>query len=88
MREDEAASIILKPYVTEKSFDSIEKNNKLVFIVKNEANKKTIKQALSILYEVNVKSINTARTIQGKKAYVTLSPDHSALELATKLGVM
>ncbi|HIC76732.1 MAG: 50S ribosomal protein L23 [Thaumarchaeota archaeon] len=88
MREDEAASIILKPYITEKSFDSIEKNNKLVFIVKDDANKNTIKQALSILYEVKVKSINTARTIQGKKAYVTLSPDYSALDLANKLGVM
>ena len=88
MREDEAASIILKPYITEKSFDSIEKHNKLVFIVKDEANKKTIKQALSILYEVKVKSINTARTIQGKKAYVPLRPDYSAMELANKLGVM
>ena len=88
MRKDEAASIILKPYITEKSFDSIEKHNKLVFIVKDEANKKTIKQALSILYEVKVKSINTARTIQGKKAYVTLRPDYSAMELANKLGVM
>ena len=88
MREDEAASIILKPYITEKSFDSIEKHNKLVFIVKDEANKKTIKQALSILYEVKVKSINTARTIQGKKAYVSLRTDYTNKELANKLGVM
>ena len=81
MREDEAASIILKPYITEKSFDSIEKNNKLVFIVKEDANKNTIKQALAILYEVKVKSINTSNTIQGKKAFVTFEDDNSALDL-------
>ena len=80
--------MVIKPYVTEHTFDSIEKENKLVFIVKKEANKNTIKQALAILYEVNVKSINTSNTIQGKKAFVTFEDDNSALDLATKLGVL
>ena len=88
MRPDQAASIIIRPYVTENTFDRIEKENKLVFIVSNESTKNTIKQALSILYEVNVKAINTAQTIQGKKAFVTFGDDDSALDLATKLGVM
>jgi hypothetical protein len=35
-----------------------------------------------------VKAINTAQTIQGKKAFVTFADDYSALDLATKLGVM
>ena len=43
MRPDEAAEVVIKPYVTEHTFDSIEKENKLVFIVKKEANKNTIK---------------------------------------------
>tara|TARA_B100001765_G_scaffold90777_1_gene55689 strand:- start:447 stop:713 length:267 start_codon:yes stop_codon:yes gene_type:complete len=88
MRPDQAASIIIRPYVTENTFDRIEKENKLVFIVSNDSTKNTIKQALSILYEVNVKAINTAQTIQGKKAFVTFDDDYSALDLATKLGVM
>ena len=88
MRPDQAASIIIRPYVTENTFDRIEKENKLVFIVSNDSTKNTIKQALSILYEVNVKAVNTTRTIQGKKAFVTFGDDDSALYLATKLGVM
>ena len=63
MRPDQAASIIIRPYVTENTFDRIEKENKLVFIVSNDSTKNTIKQALSILYEVNVKAINTTQTI-------------------------
>ena len=88
MRPDQAASIIIRPYVTENTFDRIEKENKLVFIVSNDSTKNTIKQALSILYEVNVKAVNTSRTIQGNKAFVTFGDDDSALDLATKLGVM
>ena len=88
MRPDQAASIIIRPYVTENTFDRIEKENKLVFIVSNDSTKNTIKQALSILYEVNVKEINTTQTIQGKKAFVTFGDNDSALDLATKLGVM
>ncbi|MGE4596120.1 MAG: 50S ribosomal protein L23 [Nitrososphaerales archaeon] len=88
MRPDQAASIIIRPYVTENTFDRIEKENKLVFIVSSDSTKNTIKQALSILYEVNVKAINTTQTIQGKKAFVTFGDNDSALDLATKLGVM
>ena len=39
MRPDQAASIILRPYVTENTFDSIERENKLVFLVKDDATK-------------------------------------------------
>ena len=45
MRPDQAASIIIRPYVTENTFDRIEKENKLVFIVSNDSTKNTIKQA-------------------------------------------
>ena len=88
MRPDQASSIIIRPYVTENTFDRIEKENKLVFIVSDDATKNTIKQALSILYDVKVKAVNTTQTIQGKKAFVTFGDDYSALDLATKLGVM
>ena len=64
MRPDQASSIILRPYVTENTFDRIEKENKLVFIVSDDATKNTIKQALSILYEVKVKAVNTKETLR------------------------
>ena len=41
MRPDQASSIILRTYVTENTFDRIEKENKLVFIVSEDATKNT-----------------------------------------------
>ena len=41
-----------------------------------------------ILYEVDVESVNTARTISGKKAYIKLRADSSASDLASKLGLV
>ena len=38
--------IILRPLITEKTFDIIERENKLAFIVHREANKNQIKQAI------------------------------------------
>ena len=88
MRPDEALKIVLRPHVTEKTFDLIEKENKLSFIVAWNASKRAIKEAIETLYDVKVDSVNTARTIQGKKAYVRLSPESSASDLATKLGLV
>ena len=50
MRPDQAASIIIRPYVTENTFDRIEKENKLVFIVSNDSTKNTI---ILKLFKVN-----------------------------------
>ena len=88
MRPDVASRIILRPYVTEKTFDSIERDNKLCFLVSDKANKNAIKHAIRTLYAVNALSVKTARTLQGKKAYVRLVPEDSASDLASKLGVL
>jgi len=40
------------------------------------------------LYEVKVRGVNTTRTLIGKKAFVRLTADNSAAELATKLGLV
>jgi len=65
----------------------MEKENKLTFIVRREATKKDIKRAIESLYKVKVDKVNTLITIRGeKKAYVKLSPEHSAIDLASKLG--
>ncbi len=88
MRPEDALRIIIRPYVTEKTFDLIERQNKIVFLVHEKASKSKIRSAIETLYEVKVHSVNTMITITGKKAYVKLSPESSATDLASKLGLV
>ena len=88
MTGEEAMIIILAPYVTEKTFNQIEKENKLSFMVAEQASKHQIAEAMRILYEIEVSEINTARTIQGKKAFVKFKEPEGARNLATKLGLV
>ena len=88
MRSEEALQVILRPYVTERTFDLIERQNKIVFLVKNGSRKRKIRDAVEILYDVDVASVNTANTLSGKKAYVRLSEKSSATDLASKLGLV
>lgn len=88
MTADQAAKLIVAPYVTEKTFTQIEKENKLAFIVAEKASKKEIMEAIRILYEAETIEVNTARTIRGKKAFVKFKSPEGARELATKLGLV
>jgi large subunit ribosomal protein L23 len=88
MSLETAASIIIKPYITEKTFNMIEKENKLTFIVAEKATKNQIVKALQILYESQASEVNTARTIQGKKAFIKIKAPEGARELATKMGLV
>lgn len=86
--EDNIHSIILRPYITEKTFNLIEKENKLTFIVADSASKKDVSEAIETMYEGNVKEVNIFRTIQGKKAIIRFTKDDEARQLATKLGLV
>jgi len=88
MRPEDALVVVLRPYVTEKTFDLIEKQNKLCFLVDPKASKPKIKAAIETLYQVKVQDVNTAITIIGKKAFVKLAPESSASDLASKLGLV
>ena len=88
MRLEDAQKIVLRPYITERTFEQIERENKLCFIVRDSATKKQIASAVEALYEVKVRDVNTSRTIKGKKAFVRLAEANSAAELATKLGLV
>jgi large subunit ribosomal protein L23 len=80
--------IIKKPLITEKTFDLIEKENKLVFIVDRKSNKSQIKRAIERLHNVKVIKVNTIITPQGeKKAFIKLHPDYSAQDIAIDLGI-
>lgn len=80
--------IIKKPLVTEKTFDLIEKENKLVFIVDRKANKNQIRKAIEKIHNVKVIKVNTMITPKGdKKAFIKLHPEYSAQDIAIDLGI-
>jgi large subunit ribosomal protein L23 len=85
---EDARSVLIQPYITEKTFNMIEKENKVIFIVREKSTKQLIREAMRVLYDVEVIDINTARTIRGKKAAVRFRDPNGARDLATKLGLV
>ena len=80
--------VIIRPKISEAIFTEIEMLNRLVFICRKDANKHQIKSAVEELFNVTVAKINTSITPLGKKkAYVTLTDDHDAGDLASRLGL-
>jgi large subunit ribosomal protein L23 len=88
MRSEDALLVVIRPYVTEKTFDLIERQNKICFLVNAKASKGKIKAAIETLYDVKVRSVNTSQTLVGKKAFVRLAPENPASDLASKLGLV
>ena len=95
----EARDIIIKPVLTEKSYDDIAMK-KYTFIVDLRANKTEIAKAVEEVFGVKVKKVNTLRQIgklkrQGyhigrrpetKKAFVTLTNDSKTIEFFDSLA--
>ena len=81
--------IIIYPMMSEDTVKLIETENKITFIVRNEASKHDIRRAVEELYEVKVSRVSTLTTPEGrKKAYVKLSPESKASDLAVRLGIL
>ena len=81
--------VINYPLMTESASMMVEKDNKLIFIVNFKAGKTDVKRAVETLYEVKVKKINLLVTPQGvKKAFVKLTPEFRASDVAIKLGIL
>lgn len=57
--------IIFEPVVSEKSYDLVSDNNTYTFVVDRRSNKTEIKQAVELIFEVKVTSVNTMNR-QGK----------------------
>jgi large subunit ribosomal protein L23 len=95
----EARDIIIKPVLTEKSYDDIAMK-KYTFIVDLRANKTEIAKAVEEVFGVKVKKVNTLRQIgkmkrQGyhigrrpetKKAFVTLTKESKTIEFFDSLA--
>ena len=88
MNVEEATAIIIRPYITEKTFAMVENEQKICFLVKKEASKPMIHEAVKILYNENSVNVDTTRTIYGKKAFVKFETTDKARDLATKIGML
>jgi len=88
MNVDQAGKIILKPYITEKTFAMVENESKICFIVERSASKPQIIEDVNALYNQKATQVNTARTIYGKKAFVQFESTEKARDLATKIGML
>jgi len=81
--------VISYPLMTESASLMVERDNKLIFIVNLKAGKNDIKRAVEELYEVKVSKVNLLITSQGeKKAFVKLTPEFKASDVAIKLGIL
>ena len=81
--------VIFYPLMTESASLMVEKDNKLIFIVNLKAGKSDVKRAVEQLYEVKVAKITMLITPQGeKKAFVKLTPEYKASDVAIKLGIL
>lgn len=81
-------SIIKSPLLTEKTMNAIDEKNELTFVVLINANKSEIRNAFEDLYAVKVEKVNTQITSKGEKlAYIKLAAEHSAEDIAVKMGV-
>ena len=87
MNVEEATAIIIRPYITEKTFAMVENEQKICFLVKKEASKPMIHEAVKILYNENSVNVDTTRTIYGK-AFVKFESTDKARDLATKIGML
>ncbi|MFA6888707.1 MAG: 50S ribosomal protein L23 [Candidatus Woesearchaeota archaeon] len=82
-------TIIQFPLATEKAIRMIESDNTMTFEVTRKAKKPEIKKAVEVLYKVKVAKVNTSITPQGKKrAYVRLTAETPAIDVATQLGLI
>ena len=88
--------VIIMPWITEKTLDArriadpeggyMENNNRIEFIVRREATKKDIKEAIETLLQVKVAKVNVRINRTGKNASIRLQDGYDAEEAALKLG--
>lgn len=85
----EPTSILIQPVSSDKNIQKMENQNTLTFLVHPDAKKPQIKQAVSKLFNVKVRKVNTLHTAKGKKkAFIRLLNDNDALNIASKIGLL
>ena len=79
--------IILHAYVTEKSMDEMERQNKLEFVVDRRANRAEIRAAIEGIYQCKVAKITTKIVRVGKIATIRFTKEFSAEDIGGRAGV-
>lgn len=75
--------------MTEKAIQSVELENKLVFIVKENSTKNDVKTAVENAFETEVDKVNALIDTKGrKKAFVRFSEEGAAADIAMRLGII
>ena len=88
-------TIILHPYVTEKTMNAmsgtpnqdLKDGNRLEFIVRKDATKPDIKIAFEERFEAKVDKINIKMKRDGKHAIIKLKEGYSAEEIGMRIGI-
>ena len=83
-----SANPIEYPISTEKGLKLMESENKLIFVVNPKATKQDIKKSVEKMFDVKVRKVNTFINQGRKKAYVKLSAETPAINIATQMGLM
>lgn len=92
----EEYSILLHPYVTEKTMNAMsgtarqgmKDGNRLEFLVRRDATRKQVKEAFERRFQVKVEKVNIKIRSDGKHAVVKLAQGYSAEDLGVRLGVI
>ena len=81
--------ILQYPLLTEKALARVETENKLVFVVRRNANKRQIRWAAEHALGVKVQAITTTIDQKGrKKAMIRLTKDFPAMDVAMRFGML
>jgi large subunit ribosomal protein L23 len=84
-----SSDVVKYPLLSEDAVTLLESENKITFIVNLNSDKHDIKRAIQELYEVRVQDVRTLITPEGeKKAFVRLTSDFKASDLAVRLGIL
>ena len=90
LHQERLLTVIVGPHISEKSTAVADASNQVVFKVRRDATRKEIRQAVELLFEVQVGRVNVVnvagkgkrrgpsrgRRADWKKAYVRLAPGH------------
>jgi large subunit ribosomal protein L23 len=79
--------ILLHAYVTEKSMDEMERQNKLEFVVDPRASRAEVKKAVEVTYHCKVQKVNIKIVRVGKIATVRFTKDYSSEDIGSRAGV-
>jgi large subunit ribosomal protein L23 len=90
MQQERLMKLLEAPHISEKSTLASDRDKQFVFKVARDANKKEIKQAVELMFDVKVRAVQvtnvkgkrksfgatSGRRADWKKAYVSLMPGH------------